>query len=98
MKTLSKLGMLAALGGTLILSSCAGEYYVADQPAEVVYERPAPPYEGAIWIEGDWVWTGGRYVRSHGYWARPSGGRTWVAGGWHHGPRGYAWHRGHWRR
>lgn len=86
MKTLSKLGMIAALSGYLFLSSCAGEY-----------ERPAPPYGGAVWIEGDWVWSGGRYVRHRGYWARPRAGRAWVAGSWNHGPRGYAWRRGHWR-
>jgi len=98
MKTLSKLGILAALGGALFLSSCVGEYYVSDQPAEVVYERPAAPYGGAVWIEGDWVYSGGHYVRSNGHWERARAGRTWVAGGWHHGPRGYAWHRGHWNR
>lgn len=98
MKTLSKLGVLAALGGALALSSCAGEYYVSDQPADVVYERPAPPYDGAVWIEGDWVWSGGRYVRQHGYWVRPRIGRTYVHGRWEHNNRGYRWHRGHWHR
>jgi hypothetical protein len=97
MKTLSKIGMLTALGGSLFLSSCAGEYYVTDQPADVVYVRPAPPYAGAVWIEGDWVWSSGRYIHRRGYWARPRYGRTWVSGSWHHSPRGYAWHRGHWR-
>jgi len=98
MKTLSKLGMIAALGGSLFLSSCAGEYYVSDQPVDVVYERPAPPYAGAVWIEGDWVYSGGRYVHSRGHWARARSGRRYVAGTWAHGPRGYAWHRGHWQR
>lgn len=98
MKTLSKLGILAALGGTLFLSSCAGEYYVSNQPAEVVYDPGAPPYAGAVWIEGDWIYTGGRYVRSRGYWARPRAGRSYVRGSWYHGPRGYAWRRGHWSR
>ncbi len=97
MKTISKLGAIFVLGGSLFFTSCVGEYYVTDQPAEVVYERPAPPYEGAIWIEGDWVWTGGRYVRSHGYWARRRVNRVWVTGSWYHGPRGYAWRKGHWR-
>ena len=97
MKTLSKLGILAALAGSLFMSSCAGEYYVSNQPAEVYYTRPAPPYAGAVWINGDWVWNGGRYVRRPGYWARPRTGRVWVEGTWYHGPRGYAWHKGHWR-
>src|SRR5258708_23995597 len=97
MKTLSKIGIFAVLGASLFMSSCTGEYYVADQPADVVYVRPAPPYTGAVWIEGDWVWSGGRYIRQRGHWARPRYGRTWVTGGWYHGPRGYAWHRGRWR-
>jgi hypothetical protein len=98
MKILSKLGILAALGGSLFLSSCAGEYYVADEPAEVVYERPVPPYAGAVWIDGDWAWDGGRYVYTRGYWARPRPGRVWARGSWYHGPRGYAWRRGRWHR
>ncbi|MDB5009050.1 MAG: hypothetical protein JWP45_3443 [Mucilaginibacter sp.] len=97
MKTLSKLGLMFALAGSLFLSSCAGSYYVYDQPVEPVYERPVAPYAGAVWIDGDWVWSGGRYVYTRGYWARPRAGRAWVHGGWNHGPRGYAWHRGHWR-
>jgi hypothetical protein len=98
MKTLSKLGLLVSLGATLFLSSCAGEYYVADQPADdVVYEPGPPPYAGAVWIDGDWVWSGGRYIHSRGHWDRARTGRTYVRGNWNHGPRGYAWHKGHWR-
>jgi hypothetical protein len=98
MKTLSKLGILAVLGASLFMSSCAGEYYVSDQPADVVYEGGAPPYAGAVWIGDDWVWSGGRYVHQRGHWARARAGRTYVRGSWNHGPRGYAWHRGHWSR
>jgi hypothetical protein len=36
MKTLVKLGLIAALGSSLFLTSCAGDYYVSDQPAVVV--------------------------------------------------------------
>lgn len=97
MKTLQKFGIMSLLAGSLFMTACAGEYYVSDQPAETVYVRPAAPYEGAVWIDGDWVWTNGVYVRQPGHWARPRAGRVWVAGNWHHGPRGYAWHRGHWR-
>ena len=98
MKTLSKLGMIAVLGTSLFLTSCAGEYYVSDQPADVVYARPVSPYAGAVWIEGDWVWSGGRYVRRPGYWARPRAGRSYYRGNWVHTNRGYSWHRGHWGR
>jgi hypothetical protein len=98
MKTLSKLGILATLGASLFLSSCAGEYYVSNQPTDVVYDQGAPPYAGAVWIEGDWVYSGGRYVHSRGHWARPRSGRTYERGSWAHTSHGYTWHRGHWRR
>jgi hypothetical protein len=97
MKTLLKSGLMLAFALALFLSSCAGEYYVSNQPAEPVYMRPAAPYAGAVWIDGDWVWNGGSYVYRRGYWARPRAGHVWNRGGWHRTPRGYAWRRGHWR-
>src|SRR5665811_1677263 len=96
MKTLPKFGFLFVLAGSLILSSCAGSYYIVDQPVEPVYERPIVPYDGAIWIEGDWIWNGGRYVYTRGHWDRPREGYTYVRGSWVHTNRGYNWHRGHW--
>ena len=80
MKTLSKIGLMAALAGSLFLSSCEGTYYVADQPVEPVYERPVSPYAGAVWIEGDWGYSSGRYVYHRGYWARPRAGRGICTG------------------
>lgn len=97
MKTISKLGIMLAMAGSLFLSSCAGSYYVTDQPVEPVYERPIAPYAGAIWIDGDWGWQGGRYVYVRGHWGRPRPGHVWVRGNWERGARGYRWHRGHWR-
>jgi hypothetical protein len=97
MKTLSKLGILAAFGSVMFLSSCAGDYYVSDEPTDdVVYEQPAAPFEGAVWIGDDWVWSGGRYVHHHGHWEHAREGHHWVAGTWEHNDRGYRWHRGRW--
>lgn len=97
MKTLAKLGLIAAFSSSLFLTSCAGEYYVSDQPADVVYDRGAAPYEGAVWIEGDWVYSGGHYVHNRGHWAHARANRTYVKGNWEHNERGYVWHRGHWQ-
>ena len=97
MKILLKSGILLVLTSSLYLSSCQEGYYVNNQPVEPVYERPIAPYGGAVWIDGDWAWNGGRYVYSQGYWARPRYGRAYVRGGWIRRDRGYAWHRGHWR-
>lgn len=43
----------------IMLASCGGSYYVAERPAPYVYNRPAPPYAGAIWIEPEYIWRGG---------------------------------------
>jgi hypothetical protein len=97
MKTLSKFGLLLALAGSLFMTSCEGSYYVSSQPMDDgVYVQPASPYAGAVWIEGDWVWSGGRYIHSPGRWVRPRAGHTYVRGSWVHTGRGYRWHRGHW--
>ncbi len=96
MKTISKLGIMAALAGSLFLSSCAGSYYVAEQPVEPVYERPAAPYAGAVWIDGEWAYSGGHYVYGHGHWDKPKEGHTYSRGSWEHGSKGYTWHKGHW--
>lgn len=97
MKTVSKFGLMLALAGSLFMSSCAG-YYVYERPAEPVYERPVRPYAGAVWVEGEWTWNGGRYVYARGYWARPRAGRAWVRGHWEQGgQRGWRWRKGYWR-
>ena len=97
MKTLTKLGLLITLVSSLFLSSCVGSYYVTDQPVEPVYERPVAPYAGAVWIDGDWTWYGGRYTYVRGHWDRPRPGHAYVRGSWQHTNRGYRWHRGGWR-
>jgi len=89
--------IILAMAGCLVgAAGCAGGY-VATQPAEVVYTRPAAPGPDYIWIDGDWGWSGGAYVWHEGHWGRPRGGRTWQRGSWQSGPRGYRWNRGHWR-
>lgn len=77
---------------------CAGEAYVTEQPAEVVYTRPPAPGPGYVWVDGDWYWSGGRYTRRSGHWAHPRKGHVWVGGHWQHTPRGYHWQKGHWHR
>jgi hypothetical protein len=66
-------------------------------PEEPYYVRPASPYANAVWIDGEWVWRGGRYAYIGGHWDRPLNGRVWVRGNWQSSTRGYTWHRGYWR-
>lgn len=96
MKTISKLGLMLTLAVSLFLASCAGSYYVTEQPVEPTYERPAPPYDGAIWIDGEWGWNGGHYEYSRGHWDRARPGHTYRKGSWEHTNHGYRWHQGRW--
>jgi hypothetical protein len=87
------------------LSGCATYVRPAPPPlqAEVV---GAPPYSGAVWVSGYWVWMHGGYVWVPGHWApasslnaevvgvAPYPGAVWVPG--HYGRFG-RWHPGHWR-
>ena len=86
--------VIAAFGGF----GCSGEAYITAQPSEVVYERPASPGSGYVWVDGDWYWSGGRYAWRNGYWSQPRGARVYVRGTWQHTDRGYRWQKGHWNR
>ncbi len=87
---------MLVLAASMFATACEGSYYVADQPVEPVYERGAAPYDGAIWIDGEWGYTGGNYVYTRGHWDHPRPGHTYVRGNWEHTSRGHRWHRGHW--
>lgn len=83
----------------LVLNSCVGGY-VASEPSYDAYDRPLPPSETHIWINGNWRWdhrTRG-YVHEPGYWMQPRRGRIYEEGYWKSGPRGKWWINGHWRK
>jgi hypothetical protein len=56
----------------------------ATPPPPIEEVRPAPPFEGAVWIPGYWHWSGSRHV--------------WVGGRWSARPAGYAWEQHRWDR
>lgn len=89
--------MIIAVSAT-VFAGCAtrASFVVRERPVETVYVRPAPPYQGAIWIPGEWIWRDGRYVRTQGHYVRASN-RVWIEGHWRPVPGGYVWDRGHWR-
>lgn len=98
MKAITQIGIFFALTGGLLLSACESRRYVATQPAAVVYtSRSASPYNGAIWVEGNWVRRGGKWVQQKGYWIKPRPGRTWVQGRWYKYPKGNRWQKGYWK-
>lgn len=90
---------LAMIVATATLASCeVASVGVTVQPVRPVYVRPAPPSERHIWIEGDWVWSGGRYQWHEGYWSVPRGNyKAWEEGRWEQGEHGWQWRKGHWR-
>jgi hypothetical protein len=63
----------------------------------VVTTRPVRPSANHVWIDGEWVVKGNRYVERPGYWERaPRPRAVWVPGHWDRRPRGYVWVAGHW--
>ncbi|MBS1566538.1 MAG: YXWGXW repeat-containing protein [Bacteroidetes bacterium] len=93
--TIIKLGIVAALATGF--TACSGGMVITSRPEAPYYERPISPGPGYVWVDGDWYWTGGRYVYHNGYWARPRGTRVWVTGSWEQRGNGWRWRRGHWR-
>jgi hypothetical protein len=58
---------------------------------------PPPPYDGAVWCEGYWSWTGASYAWVAGrYMAPPQAGVYWYPGGWVAQAGGYAFVAGRW--
>jgi hypothetical protein len=97
---MKKLLFIASLAfSAFTLDSCGpGRYTVSAQPMAPVYERPMAPGVGYVWVDGDWYWSGGRYVYRHGYWVKPkSHHRVYVSGTWVRSGKGYYWKRGYWQ-
>ena len=61
LKIMKKSLFIIAIAASLAATGCAGGY-VDEQPADVDYDQGVAPGPGYIWIDGDWVWSGGRYV------------------------------------
>src|SRR5262245_29660570 len=90
------------------------ERVVYTSPAPVVVERhvvvtkPPPPLRretvvvspgpGYVWVNGNWIWRGNRYVREKGRWVRPPHARTaWVAPRYESHGNSYYYYNGYWR-
>jgi WXXGXW repeat (2 copies) len=78
------------------LGSCTAGY-VTTRPADVHYARSLAPGPGYVWINGDWVWSGGNYHWKEGYWHEARPGRSWKSGYWEKSHQGYRWHKGYWQ-
>ena len=97
MRRLKKIIPIFLFTSFFYILGCGPSVVVKQPPPAKTEVRPAKPYANAVWIDGHWKWSGGRYVWVPGHWAKPKPGRTWVAGHWKKTPRGYVWVKGHWR-
>lgn len=81
----------------LIICGCGPAIVMTRPPASRTEVRPVKPYANAVWIDGYWKWSGGRYVWVLGYWTQSRPGKTWIPGYWQQKGRGWGWVKGHWR-
>lgn len=67
-------------------------------PAPMVETMGVAPSPGYFWINGVWVWRGGRHVWAPGYWQAPRVGFYWESHRWQRGSRHWHFNPGGWRR
>jgi hypothetical protein len=74
-----------------------GQLIAQAPPSPLMEEIPPAPYDGAVWCDGYWNWTGVTYVWVGGrYLAPPRAGFYWYPGGYVRRPGGYAFVHGRW--
>jgi hypothetical protein len=94
----SQLFAVLISGMCLVGAACSVEGgVVTDRPSDVIYARPVAPGPDHIWIDGDWVWSGGIYHWREGHWDHARAGRAWHRGNWEAHGGGWRWHRGYWK-
>ena len=92
------------LGLALMLASAASMAFVTvglsitlAPPALPVYEQPAIPAPGYIWVPGYWAWSDGGYYWVPGTWVMPPQvGLLWTPGYWGWADGVYVWNPGYW--
>ena len=92
------------LGLTLMLASAASMAFVTvglsiniAPPALPVYEQPAIPAAGYIWVPGYWAYSDDGYYWVPGTWVLPPQvGLLWTPGYWGWASGAYVWNPGYW--
>jgi hypothetical protein len=62
--------LIVFIGGITLLTSCFPAYVAVRPVPPPVIVRPAPPYEGAVWVE------------LPGHWEDRPRGSVWISGHW----------------
>jgi WXXGXW repeat (2 copies) len=75
----------------------AGVSITVAPPPRPVYDQPACPADGDIWIPGYWAYGDDGYYWVPGYWIDPPEiGFLWTPGYWAYADGFYVWHAGYW--
>jgi hypothetical protein len=71
--------------------------YLPEPPAVVESVAPGPPpTPDNVWVQGTWVWAGGRYIWRPGNWVVANPNWMWVPTHYVSGPRGFVFVDGYW--
>ena len=95
--------------GAIVLSGCYGHTRVRGSGAVMVHHPPPPPrarvtvsarspapYADAVWVQGHWEHSAGRYVWVRGHWVRPRAGHVYVQPRWVRRGNGWVYVGGTW--
>jgi hypothetical protein len=71
--------------------------YLPEPPESIEVAPPGPPPSpNHIWVEGNWIWSGVRYLWRPGYWIRVNPDWTWAPAHYVATPAGYLYVEGYW--
>ena len=80
------------------VSSATAQIYIKVRPVVPVIVPPPAPSPVHVWVDEEWVPSGGVYVYGGGHWeSPPHAGYRWRKGYWRrHNNDGEEWVRGRW--
>src|ERR1039458_9339677 len=85
-----------ALGSTTAFAQVSLSIDIAPPPL-LVYEQPACPDDGYLWVPGYWAYGDYGYYWVPGTWVQPPQiGLFWTPPYWGWGGNAYAFHSGYW--
>ncbi|MES2647844.1 MAG: hypothetical protein V4717_13265 [Bacteroidota bacterium] len=73
-------------------------YTVRQRPSEPRYVQSRRPSRDHVWIEGDWMYSRGRYNYQPGYWITRDRAQGYVPGRWERERGGWYWIPGYFTR
>ncbi len=81
----------------ILILGCGPAIVMSKPPDPRIEVKSTKPHADAVWIDGHWKWSGGKYVWISGRWEQSKPGKTWIPGHWQQKNRGWVWIEGHWR-